>query len=193
MSIAYSNTSLRVPAGFRNLLEGLAREVLQEQPTDVVAFAAQHFQKLLEQREGEWPCPAPTPTVPSPAPRCIACSVCDHHGIRLVPSMCPPRSSLSCVPITRASGLSPMSPAPCAHQDQASPGPPFLFLPVKFLFSHTDWFQNPPPPQKKWGLRRSQQLYFRRGLNPPIHAHPVFTPSFLFSITICSARPRHGA
>ncbi|XP_032937783.1 sperm surface protein Sp17 [Catharus ustulatus] len=51
MSIAYSNTSLRVPAGFRNLLEGLAREVLQEQPTDVVAFAAQHFQKLLEQRE----------------------------------------------------------------------------------------------------------------------------------------------
>ncbi|RLV98134.1 hypothetical protein DV515_00011097, partial [Chloebia gouldiae] len=51
MSIAASNTSMRVPAGFRNLLEGLAREVLREQPTDVVAFAAQHFQKLLEQRE----------------------------------------------------------------------------------------------------------------------------------------------
>ncbi|KAF4793488.1 sperm surface protein Sp17 [Turdus rufiventris] len=51
MSIASSNTSLRVPAGFRNLLEGLAREVLREQPTNVVAFAAQHFQKLLEQRE----------------------------------------------------------------------------------------------------------------------------------------------
>ncbi|XP_016159325.1 PREDICTED: sperm surface protein Sp17-like [Ficedula albicollis] len=52
MSIAASNTSMRVPAGFRNLLEGLAREVLREQPSNVVAFAAQHFQKLLEQREG---------------------------------------------------------------------------------------------------------------------------------------------
>uniref|UniRef100_A0A8D2MDI8 RIIa domain-containing protein n=1 Tax=Zonotrichia albicollis TaxID=44394 RepID=A0A8D2MDI8_ZONAL len=27
--------------------------VLREQPTDVVAFAAQYFQKLLESREGE--------------------------------------------------------------------------------------------------------------------------------------------
>ncbi|XP_041336451.1 sperm surface protein Sp17 isoform X1 [Pyrgilauda ruficollis] len=51
MSIAASNTSMRVPAGFRNLLEGLAREVLREQPTNVVAFAAQYFQKLLQQRE----------------------------------------------------------------------------------------------------------------------------------------------
>ncbi|KAL9825843.1 sperm surface protein Sp17 [Geothlypis trichas] len=51
MSIAASNTSMRVPAGFRNLLEGLTREVLREQPTDVVAFAAQYFQKLLESRE----------------------------------------------------------------------------------------------------------------------------------------------
>ncbi|NWR97374.1 SP17 protein, partial [Motacilla alba] len=53
MSIAASNTSMRVPAGFRNLLEGLAREVLREQPPDVVAFAAQYFQKLLECREGD--------------------------------------------------------------------------------------------------------------------------------------------
>ncbi|NXT12803.1 SP17 protein, partial [Prunella fulvescens] len=51
MSIAAANTSMRVPAGFRNLLEGLAREVLRQQPKDVVAFAAQYFQKLLEQRE----------------------------------------------------------------------------------------------------------------------------------------------
>ncbi|NXI76166.1 SP17 protein, partial [Rhipidura dahli] len=51
MSIAAANTNLRVPAGFQNLLEGLAREVLREQPTDVVVFAAQYFQKLLEQRE----------------------------------------------------------------------------------------------------------------------------------------------
>ncbi|NXS72884.1 SP17 protein, partial [Pandion haliaetus] len=54
MSIPFSSTTLRLPAGFRNLLEGLALEVLRAQPTDVVAFAAQHFQTLLEQREGEW-------------------------------------------------------------------------------------------------------------------------------------------
>ncbi|NWT73903.1 SP17 protein, partial [Prunella himalayana] len=51
MSIAAANTSMRVPAGFRNLLEGLAREVLRQQPKNIVAFAAQYFQKLLEQRE----------------------------------------------------------------------------------------------------------------------------------------------
>ncbi|NXM73073.1 SP17 protein, partial [Serilophus lunatus] len=51
MSVPFAATSVRVPAGFQALLEGLAREVLREQPTDVVAFAAQHFQRLLEQRE----------------------------------------------------------------------------------------------------------------------------------------------
>ncbi|KAM6334558.1 sperm surface protein Sp17-like [Alca torda] len=52
MSTPFSNITLRLPDGFQNLLEGLAWEVLRAQPTDVVAFAAQHFQKLLEQREG---------------------------------------------------------------------------------------------------------------------------------------------
>ncbi|NWU48432.1 SP17 protein, partial [Dromas ardeola] len=51
MSTSFSNITLRLPDGFQNLLEGLAWEVLRAQPTDVVAFAAQHFQKLLEQRE----------------------------------------------------------------------------------------------------------------------------------------------
>ncbi|XP_076219955.1 sperm surface protein Sp17 [Aptenodytes patagonicus] len=51
MSTPSSSTTLRLPAGFRNLLEGLALEVLRAQPTDVVAFAAQHFQTLLEQRK----------------------------------------------------------------------------------------------------------------------------------------------
>ncbi|XP_075630897.1 sperm surface protein Sp17 isoform X1 [Balearica regulorum gibbericeps] len=51
MSTSFSNTALRLPAGFQNLLEGLALEVLRAQPPDVVAFAAQHFQTLLEQRE----------------------------------------------------------------------------------------------------------------------------------------------
>ncbi|NXY86810.1 SP17 protein, partial [Alcedo cyanopectus] len=58
MAIPSSCSTLRLPAGFRNLLEGLALEVLRAQPDDVVAFAAQHFQKLLQEREGEWPSPA---------------------------------------------------------------------------------------------------------------------------------------
>ncbi|NWH70635.1 SP17 protein, partial [Piaya cayana] len=51
MSIPFANNTLRLPDGFETLLEGLALEVLRAQPTDVVAFAAQHFQMLLENRE----------------------------------------------------------------------------------------------------------------------------------------------
>ncbi|NWR62288.1 SP17 protein, partial [Bucorvus abyssinicus] len=51
MSVPSSCTMLRLPANFQNLLEGLVLEVLREQPADVVAFAAQHFQRLLERRE----------------------------------------------------------------------------------------------------------------------------------------------
>ncbi|XP_025927498.1 sperm surface protein Sp17 [Apteryx rowi] len=62
MAVPFSNTHLRVPAGFRNLLEGLAREVLRAQPRDVVGFAAEHFRALLEEREREWPgCIPPLP------------------------------------------------------------------------------------------------------------------------------------
>jgi hypothetical protein len=32
-------------------LEGLAREVLKEQPTDIYWFAAQHFEKLVRLRD----------------------------------------------------------------------------------------------------------------------------------------------
>ncbi|NWW50472.1 SP17 protein, partial [Pedionomus torquatus] len=51
MSAPSTSITLRLPDGFQGLLEGLALAVLRAQPTDVVAFAAQHFQKLLEQRE----------------------------------------------------------------------------------------------------------------------------------------------
>ena len=43
---------LRVPPGFQNLLEGLAREVLREQPEDIINFAAQYFKNQLLIREG---------------------------------------------------------------------------------------------------------------------------------------------
>lgn len=130
MSIAYSNTNMRVPAGFRNLLEGLAREVLREQPSNVVAFAAQYFQKLLEQREGEWPRPAPTLTLPSPVPLCIACPSPGRQA-------CPTR------PFSRVSVLLPhmptihsIRPLPCAHH----PGHqtcPLCPLPMALCLSQT--------------------------------------------------------
>uniref|UniRef100_A0A0E9WKT9 RIIa domain-containing protein n=1 Tax=Anguilla anguilla TaxID=7936 RepID=A0A0E9WKT9_ANGAN len=53
MSIPFSNTTLRVPRGFGNLLEGLAREVLRNQPKDIPTFAALYFSALLKEREGD--------------------------------------------------------------------------------------------------------------------------------------------
>uniref|UniRef100_A0A8C4YT73 Sperm surface protein Sp17 n=1 Tax=Gopherus evgoodei TaxID=1825980 RepID=A0A8C4YT73_9SAUR len=51
MSIPFSNTHHRIPPGFANLLEGLARKVLREQPEDIPAFAANYFEELLDKRE----------------------------------------------------------------------------------------------------------------------------------------------
>ncbi|XP_012584940.1 PREDICTED: sperm surface protein Sp17 isoform X2 [Condylura cristata] len=51
MSIPFSNTQYRIPQGFGNLLEGLTREILREQPNNIPAFAAAYFENLLEKRE----------------------------------------------------------------------------------------------------------------------------------------------
>ncbi|XP_019402479.1 PREDICTED: sperm surface protein Sp17 [Crocodylus porosus] len=51
MAVPFSNTHLRLPRGFANLLEGLAREVLREQPEEIPAFAAKYFADLLKKRE----------------------------------------------------------------------------------------------------------------------------------------------
>ena len=53
MAVSYAPTKLRVPPGFQNLLEGLAREVLREQPEDIISFAAQYFKNKLVLREGK--------------------------------------------------------------------------------------------------------------------------------------------
>ncbi|XP_078003260.1 sperm surface protein Sp17 isoform X3 [Phascolarctos cinereus] len=50
MSIPFSNTDYRIPQGFGNLLEGLTREILREQPDNIPAFAAAYFENLLEKR-----------------------------------------------------------------------------------------------------------------------------------------------
>ncbi|XP_037837849.1 sperm surface protein Sp17 isoform X1 [Kryptolebias marmoratus] len=51
MSVPFSNAHLRVPRGFGTILEGLAREVLRDQPEDIPAYAARYFDALLKQRE----------------------------------------------------------------------------------------------------------------------------------------------
>ncbi|KAM5246024.1 sperm surface protein Sp17 [Ctenodactylus gundi] len=51
MSIPFSNTYYRIPQGFGNLLEGLTREILRQQPDNIPAFAAAYFENLLEKRE----------------------------------------------------------------------------------------------------------------------------------------------
>ncbi|XP_045716128.1 sperm surface protein Sp17 [Phyllostomus hastatus] len=51
MSIPFSNTHYRIPQGFGNLLEGLTREILREQPNNIPSFAAAYFENLLEKRE----------------------------------------------------------------------------------------------------------------------------------------------
>ena len=52
MSVQYAPSKLRVPPGFQNLLEGLARECLREQPEDIIKFAAKYFDEQLAIRGG---------------------------------------------------------------------------------------------------------------------------------------------
>lgn len=54
MSVAFASTKIRVPLGFEHLLEGLVREVLREQPQDVVKFCSDYFKKKLQLRKSEF-------------------------------------------------------------------------------------------------------------------------------------------
>lgn len=54
MSMSYADNKLRVPPGFEHLLEGLAREILREQPKNLLEFAAQYFSKKIQERDGEY-------------------------------------------------------------------------------------------------------------------------------------------
>lgn len=53
MSVSYAPVKLRVPPGFEYVLEGLTREILREQPKDIIAFAADYFKKKLILRDGK--------------------------------------------------------------------------------------------------------------------------------------------
>lgn len=52
MSVSYAPKKVNVPRGFEHILEDLAREVLRAQPDNVIEFAAKHFAKKLELRNG---------------------------------------------------------------------------------------------------------------------------------------------
>ena len=52
MAVPFSNTKLRVPKGFRNLLEDFTRDVLRNQPDDIFIFGAKYFQQLISNRNG---------------------------------------------------------------------------------------------------------------------------------------------
>ena len=52
MAVPFSNTKLRVPQGFQNILECLAREVLRSQPDNIQEFAAAYFENTLKVRSG---------------------------------------------------------------------------------------------------------------------------------------------
>jgi len=53
MAVPFSNTKLRVPKGFQNILEGLAREVLRTQPDNIFEFGSKYFEQLLRVRDGK--------------------------------------------------------------------------------------------------------------------------------------------
>lgn len=62
----------------------------------------------------------------------------------------------------------------------ARKAPPVLFLPVKFLFSHTEWFQNPPPPQKVGFVSKPAPLFLERTEPPPSTLTPFLPPLSCF-------------
>ncbi len=53
MSVSYASSRLSVPLGFEYILESLAREVLREQPKDIIAFAAEYFKGKVIVRDGK--------------------------------------------------------------------------------------------------------------------------------------------
>eukprot|EP00076_Gallus_gallus_P006426 XP_001231469.2 sperm surface protein Sp17 [Gallus gallus] len=51
MSFSDPRSAPRLPSGFEEVLQGMAREVLRAQPDDVLGFITRYFQALLAERE----------------------------------------------------------------------------------------------------------------------------------------------
>lgn len=50
MANPIANTKIHIPKGLQSLLVGLSMEVLRQQPSNIPAFAAAYFEKLLRER-----------------------------------------------------------------------------------------------------------------------------------------------
>ena len=52
MSVSYAPTKVYVPDGFQTLMEDLTKQILAEQPEDVIAFAAVYLKGKLHYMKG---------------------------------------------------------------------------------------------------------------------------------------------
>ena len=50
MANPIANSKVHIPKGLQSLLVGLSMEVLRHQPSNIPAFAADYFEKLLRER-----------------------------------------------------------------------------------------------------------------------------------------------
>ena len=50
MAVPFSNTKIRAPKGFQNLVWVFAREAIRDSPGNMVEYAADFFEKLLQIR-----------------------------------------------------------------------------------------------------------------------------------------------
>lgn len=80
MSVNYAPSKLKVPAGFQNILEGLAREVLREQPQNIIQFADTYFKRQVKIKAATGG--ATTEAVPEESP--LAESVVEEEDVPAV-------------------------------------------------------------------------------------------------------------
>ena len=53
MSVRYAPNNIKIPNGFQNILEALAREVLRDQPEDILKYSASFFADKIRVRDGK--------------------------------------------------------------------------------------------------------------------------------------------
>ncbi len=54
MSVSYAPTKIKVPDGFETLMEDLTKQILAEQPEDVIGFAATYLKGKLHYNKGRY-------------------------------------------------------------------------------------------------------------------------------------------
>jgi hypothetical protein len=52
MSVSYAPTKIKIPDGFGTLMEDLTKQILAEQPEDLIGFAATYLRGKLHYMKG---------------------------------------------------------------------------------------------------------------------------------------------